>query len=30
MASDVSQPFVLPQLPDAIALGRARAFRDRL
>lgn len=30
MANDASQPFVLPQLPDTIALARARAFRDRL
>ena len=26
----LAQPYVLPELPDTIALARARAFRDRL
>lgn len=29
MPSEPTQPFALPQLPDTIALARARAFRDR-
>ena len=29
MPSDDARPFALPQLPDTIALARARAFRDR-
>lgn len=29
MASEPTQPFALPELPDTIALARARAFRDR-
>lgn len=29
MPSESIQPFALPQLPDTIALARARAFRDR-
>ena len=30
MESETPQPFSLPELPDTIALARARAFRDRL
>jgi len=30
MPHDVSRPYVLPEIPDTIALARVRAFRDRL
>lgn len=30
MNDDAAQPYVLPEIPDTIALARARAFRDRL
>lgn len=30
MTTEALQPYTLPQLPDTIALARARAFRDRL
>lgn len=30
MQDDTARPYVLPEIPDTIALARARAFRDRL
>lgn len=30
MQDDTARPYVLPDIPDTIALARARAFRDRL